>query len=39
VAAIALLNSPAAWELLVNTYEKLMPQSSFLDYFWSSGRC
>lgn len=31
----ALLDSPSAWQLLVNTYEKLMPQSSFLDYFWS----
>ena len=30
-----LLNSPGAWQLLVGTYEKLMPQSSFLDYFWS----
>ncbi len=30
-----LLDSPAAWELLVNTYTKLMPQSSFIDYFWS----
>lgn len=30
-----LLDSPAAWELLVSTYNKLMPQSSFIDYFWS----
>jgi len=30
-----LLDSPAAWQVLVNTYDKLMPQSSFLDYFWS----
>lgn len=30
-----LLDSPAAWELLVNTYETLMPHSSFIDYFWS----
>ncbi len=30
-----LLDSPAAWELLVSTYHKLMPHSSFLDYFWS----
>jgi glycosyltransferase involved in cell wall biosynthesis len=30
-----LLNSPAAWDLLLHMYEKTHPDSSFLDYFWS----
>jgi len=30
-----LLNSPSAWNLLLHTYEKLMPENSFIDYFWS----
>lgn len=30
-----LLDSPAAWEVCVSSYKKLMPQSSFIDYFWS----
>lgn len=33
--SFALLDSQAAWDLMLNTYEKLMPQNSFLDYFWS----
>ena len=32
---LALLNSPAAWNLLRRMYEQTYPQSSFLDYFWS----
>ncbi|HYR84023.1 MAG TPA: GT4 family glycosyltransferase PelF [Terriglobia bacterium] len=31
-----LLNSPAAWDLLLRMYEKTHSGSSFLDYFWSS---
>jgi len=30
-----LLDSPAAWELLLHLYETTMPKTSFLDYFWS----
>lgn len=30
-----LLNSPAAWDMLVRMYEATHPESSFLDYFWS----
>jgi len=33
--ARALLNSPAAWNLLRRIYDKTYPNSSFLDYFWS----
>ncbi|MBM3728428.1 MAG: DUF3492 domain-containing protein [Acidobacteria bacterium] len=29
-----LLNSPAAWDLLVRMYERCQPDSSFLEYFW-----
>jgi glycosyltransferase involved in cell wall biosynthesis len=32
---LALLNSPAAWNLLRRMYERTYPDSSFLDYFWS----
>jgi glycosyltransferase involved in cell wall biosynthesis len=31
----ALLNSPQAWEMLLRMYKGGMPESSFLDYFWS----
>jgi polysaccharide biosynthesis protein PelF len=30
-----LMNSPRAWNLLVNMYRATVPTSSFLDYFWS----
>lgn len=30
-----LLDSPAAWELIVSMYRQTMPGVSFLDYFWS----
>ena len=30
-----LLNSTSAWQMLLNMYEKSVPSSSFLDYFWS----
>jgi glycosyltransferase involved in cell wall biosynthesis len=32
---LALLNSPAAWNLLRRMYDQTYPDSSFLDYFWS----
>jgi glycosyltransferase involved in cell wall biosynthesis len=31
----ALLNSEAAWAMIVETYQKAMPGASFLDFFWS----
>jgi glycosyltransferase involved in cell wall biosynthesis len=31
----ALLNSPAAWKMLIRMYGAAVPESSFLDYFWS----
>ena len=31
----ALLNSPAAWQMLCDLYEKVLPDSSFLNYFWT----
>lgn len=31
----ALLNSRAAWDLLLRMYERQCPQVSFLDYFWT----
>ena len=31
----ALLNSQAAWELCLRSYERLCPHVSFLDYFWT----
>ncbi|MFQ5849289.1 MAG: GT4 family glycosyltransferase PelF [Candidatus Binatia bacterium] len=31
----ALLDSPAAWNLLTRMYEATLPESSFLHYFWS----
>lgn len=30
-----LLNSEAAWRMILNAYRKLMPQVPFLDFFWS----
>jgi len=30
-----LINSPRAWDLLVHMYRSTMPDTSFLDYFWS----
>lgn len=30
-----LLNSRAAWEMLLRMYRQTMPQTPFLDYFWS----
>ena len=35
LGATALLNSPEAWDLLVEMYESNHPKSSFLDFFWS----
>ena len=35
LGARVLLDSPAAWELLLSMYEKTMPKTSFLEYFWS----
>lgn len=31
-----LLNSPEAWDTLVTMYEEELPESSFIDYFWSN---
>jgi len=31
----ALLNSPASWATIVRMYENAMPESSFLDFFWT----
>jgi polysaccharide biosynthesis protein PelF len=31
----ALLNSPEAWEVLCRAYDREIPESSMLDYFWS----
>ncbi len=31
----SLMNSKASWNLLVELYEKSMPEISFLDFFWS----
>jgi polysaccharide biosynthesis protein PelF len=30
-----LLNSPAAWEMLLRMYHRSQPESPFLDYFWT----
>ena len=30
-----LLNSPAAWQTLCDVYEQILPDSSFLNYFWT----
>jgi glycosyltransferase involved in cell wall biosynthesis len=30
-----LLDSPAAWDLMLHIYQTTMPKTSFLDYFWS----
>jgi glycosyltransferase involved in cell wall biosynthesis len=30
-----LMNSPQAWQTLLNMYESSVPAASFLDYFWS----
>lgn len=30
-----LLNSPAAWQTLCNMYNRVLPESSFLNYFWT----
>jgi glycosyltransferase involved in cell wall biosynthesis len=30
-----LLNSQAAWRMMINVYDKWMPQVPFLDFFWS----
>lgn len=30
-----LLDSAQAWDLLVHMYQRTMPETSFLDYFWS----
>jgi glycosyltransferase involved in cell wall biosynthesis len=35
IGARTLLDSPAAWDLLLHLYETTMPKTSFLDYFWS----
>lgn len=30
-----LMNSPAAWRLVVRMYQAMIPETSFLDFFWS----
>lgn len=35
LGADILLNSPDVWETLLSMYAKDMPQSAFLEYFWS----
>jgi glycosyltransferase involved in cell wall biosynthesis len=35
VGTNALMNSPAAWEMITRMYETDAPESSFLEYFWT----
>ncbi len=30
-----LLNSPMAWKMIVDSYDQLLPGTSFLDFFWT----
>lgn len=30
-----LLNSPMAWKMIVDSYDRLLPGTSFLDFFWT----
>ena len=35
VGSKLLLNSPLAWKLIVDSYDELLPGTSFLDFFWT----